>query len=176
MLESLSPRDRKLLAFLVVFLSAVIVGAVLLTLRAWLNDSASRVATQKETLALLQDLGDEYAAAAAQVKAAESRAQEFSGQSLSAYLEKTANKVGVGDQLAVSKLGSEEVGGVPQTRWKVELSRIPLDLGLNFVYDIETSGYPLAVETARVKTTSSRGEVTYSFTLEIVTFELGGGA
>ena len=89
--------------------------------------------------------------------------------------EQKANRVGVGDQLSVNRTGTEDVGGVEETRWKVELKRIPLDLGLNFVYDIETSGYPLAIETARIKTYTSRGDTTYDFTLEVVTFVLEGG-
>lgn len=171
-LETLDRRQRTLLAGLLVFISLGVIAGVLIFTKGLLDSAASRVTLQKEKFETLQDLGQEYTTATAQIAAAEERGSQFAGQPLPAYLERVANKVGVADQLSVTRTSSEESGGVTQTRYKVELKRIELDLGLNLLYEMETSGYPLDIETSRIRTNKRRDEVWYSFTLEVVTFAL----
>ncbi|MCO4747858.1 MAG: hypothetical protein KC912_23885 [Proteobacteria bacterium] len=173
-LETLDRRQRGLLAGLIAFVAMVIVAGILLVTKSVLDDAASRVVLQKEKYELLQDLGQEYATAQAQIAAAEKRGSQFSGQPLPAYLERVATKVGVSEQLSVTRSGTEEAGGVTQTRYKVELKQIALDLGLNLIHEMETSGYPLDIETTRIRTNRRRDEVWYTFTFEVVTFALEG--
>jgi type II secretory pathway component PulM len=171
-LDSLSPRDRKLLAGLLGFFGILFVVILALTLRGRLNDKASRVMDQKESLQAIQDLSEEYAVAAAQIEAAEKRLTEFGDQPLSAYLEKTASALGIAEELSVNKQQTEVVGGVEQTKYKVDLRRVEYDMSLNFVYDIETSGYPLRVDSARFKAVKYKGEKLVSLTLELTAYTL----
>jgi len=171
-LDSLSPGDRKLLAGLLGFFGILFVIIVALTLRGRLNDKASRVMDQKESLQAIQSLAEEYTLAAARIDAAEKRLNEFGDQPLSAYLEKTAASIGVAEELSVNKQQTEVVGGVEQTKYKVDLRRVAYDLSLNFVYDIETSGYPLRVDSARFKAVTYKGEKMVSLTLELTTYSL----
>ncbi|TNE85444.1 MAG: hypothetical protein EP330_25510 [Deltaproteobacteria bacterium] len=173
-LETLDRRQRMLLSGLIVFVALVVNGGVALVVKGVLDDAASRVTLQKEKFDTLQDLGQEYATAMAQIEAAEKRGSQFAGQALPAYLERVAKKIGVDEQLSVTRTGSEESGGVTQTRYKVELKQIALDLGLNLIHEMETSGYPLDIETSRIRTNKRRDETWYTFTFEVVTFTLEG--
>lgn len=174
-LDQLSPRDRRLLGGLVAFVGLVVVLLVALSLRGALRDKASRVVTQKDTLEAIQDLQGEHAVAAARIEAAEARLREYGDQPLSAYLERSAAAVGLSDELAVSRQQTEVVGGVAQTRYKVDLNRVPYDLALNFIYDIETSGYPLTVESARFRSVTTKDEKQLSVTLEMLAYSLQEG-
>lgn len=171
-LETLDRRQRGLLAGLIAFVAFVIIAGILLVTKGILDDAAGRVVQQKQTYDTLQDLGQEYATATAQIAAAEKRGSQFAGQALPAYLERVSTKVGVSDELSVTRTSTEDVGGVTQTRYKVELKQIALDLGLNLIHEMESSGYPLDVEETRIRTNRRRDEVWYTFTLGVVTFEL----
>ena len=171
-LETLDRRQRTLLAGLIAFVALVIIVGALFATRSVLDDAASRVVLQKEKFETLQDLGQEFANARAVIEAAESRGAQFKGQPLPAYLERVSDRVGVRDQLSVTRTGTEEQMGVTQTRYKVEVKGIALDLGLNVIHEMETSGYPLDIETTRIKTNKRRDEVWYNFTFEVVTYAL----
>lgn len=171
-LDSLSPRDRRLLAGLFVFGGLLFVVFVAMTLRGRLNDKASRVITQKESLEAVQDLRQEYAVAAAHIEQAEKRLDEYGDQPLSAFLEKAATQLSASEELSVNRQQTDTVNGVEQTRYKVDLRRVNYDVGMNFVYDIETSGYPLRIDSAQFKRVRYKGENMLSVTLELTTFAL----
>ena len=171
-LDQLSPRDRKLLAGLIVFFELAFVLFVALTLRSTLADKASRIVAQKETFDSMQDLRDEYVVSAAKIDAAEKRVAELGGKELSAYLEEVARKGQIGDELSVNRQQAEVEGGIEQTRYKVELRRVSYDAALLFLWDVETSGYPLRVDSADFKVTKSGEEKVYRLVLELTTFAL----
>lgn len=173
-LETLDRRQRLLLAGLILFVTLIVNAGVALVVKGVLDDRASRVALQKDKFDTLQDLGQEYANAMARVEAAEQRGSQFEGQALPAYLERVAKKIDVNDSLSVTRTGSEESGGVTQTRYKVEVKQIALDLGLNLIHEMETSGYPLEIETSRIRVNKRRDETFYTFTFEVVSFTLEG--
>lgn len=172
-LETLDRRQRTLLAGLIAFVALVIIVGALFATRSVLDDAASRVVLQKEKFETLQDLGQEFANARAVIEAAESRGAQFKGQPLPAYLERVSDRVGVREQLSVTRTGTEEQMGVTQTRYKVEVKGIALDLGLNLVYEVETSGYPVMIETTRIDARRRRDEVQYNFVFEMAAFDLG---
>lgn len=171
-IDSMSPRDKKLLAGLYCFFGLLLVVVVALSLRGRLDDKASRVVAQKESLVAIQTLQQEHALAAAHIEAAERRLREFGGKDLSAFVEEKAKLYEVSEDLSVNKQQSEQVGGIEQTRYKVALKRVPYETALQFIYDMETSGYPLRVDNARFKRLRVKGEVFVDLTLEITAFSL----
>ena len=175
-LDLLSPRDRKLLAGLIGFAGLAFVLLVAITLRSTLADKASRIVAQKETYEAMLDLRDEYVVSAGKIEAAEKRVAQLGGKELSAYLEEIARKEQIGDELSVNRLQAEVEGGIEQTRYKVELRRVSYDAALLFLWDVETSGYPLRVDSADFKVSKSGEEKVYRLVLELTTYALPTGA
>jgi hypothetical protein len=173
--DALTPRDRKLLAGLLVTFGLIVVVGVGWTLNRTLRAKAELVASRKEALALVQAFADRHAAARMRIQAG-SEGGADRNLAPSAFLERTASTVGVRDQFSVTKLTSETEGALEETRYRVELARVPIDLSHNYLYDVETSGMPLAVETAKWRVTS-RGDVKEAnLTLELVSYALQGGS
>jgi type II secretory pathway component PulM len=175
-LDLLSPRDRKLLAGLLGFVGVAFVLFVALTLRSALANKASRIVAQKEALEAMQDLRDEYVEADAKIDAAEKRVAELGGKEMSAYLEEVARKGQIADELSVNRLQTDAEGGIEQTQYKVELRRVSFDAALLFLWDVETSGYPLRIDSADFRVTKSGEEKVYRLVLELTTFALPTGA
>lgn len=176
-LESLSPRDRRLLLGLLSF--GVIVGLGLLwwTLYGVLDDKASRVRTARENLASAKLYQAEYQTAAASLAAQESRLGQFASKRVSAHLEEIAGRRGLADNLkAINESGSEVVGNIKQTRYSVDLKDLEHVDAIGFLYDLETSGYPASVNTADFKTKKTRdGGNVLNLSLELVVFSLASG-
>jgi hypothetical protein len=172
-IENLSPRDRKLLLGLVAFVSIVGFGFLLLFVRGAVDDKASRVRTAKDNLEMIEAMTVEYVSAAEKVKRGEERLERFGNESLSAYIERVAREKGLEQNLTgVSPQDSEVVGSIRQTGYRVDMKKIPLESALDFVYEIETSGYPLSVELARFKTVMQSGEKVIDLTLDLVAYQL----
>lgn len=174
-LDLLSPRDRKLLAGLLVFVGTVFVAFVALTLRSTLADKASRIVTQKETFEAMQDLRDEYVVSAAKLEAAQKRIAELGGKEMSAYLEEVARKQQIAEQLSVNRMPPEVEDGIEQTRYKVELKRVSFDNALLFLWEVENSGYPLRVESADFKASKSGEEKVIRLLVELTVFTMPTG-
>ncbi len=178
-LESLSPRDRNLLAGLIAFFSLAFVGILLWTLNGWLNSRAQTIADYKGKYELLVVMQQEYADAHQKVLDWELEAKKHTGKTPSSFLEETATKDGVREALTVSKQGTEDsTGGGKETRYKVVLKRVPLQDSVAFLYDLETSGYPMGIETADFKVHHVKGEKMITLTLETIHYEYetaGGG-
>ncbi len=68
------------------------------------------------------------------------------------------------------------MGTVKQTTFKVELKKLDVQTTVDFLYTLETSGYPLAVQSARFKTLRSGDEKLLTLTLEVVSYALVGGS
>jgi len=176
LLETLSPRDRRLLVGLVSF------GGILFLLGFWwllhglLESEASRVREAKEHLSSILDLQTEHRAATARFDAQRDRLAESTSKPVSAFIEELATEHGLNSQLsAVRQQQSEEIGDVAQTRYTVELKKAMQEPLYRFVYALETSGYPARVEQATFKTTAVKGEKLMDLTLELVVLSVKEG-
>lgn len=173
--ELMSPRDRKLLAGLVLFVGFLLtVGFVLFT-RGLVNDKAERVRSAKNDLEILQAMADNYQEAALKVSRAETRLTQFKGQPASAYLEKVARDNSVIEQLTVNQQGTELVGTMRQTTFRAELKKVSVQSAIEFLYDFETSGYPAKVTLARFKPSGTPGEKIIDVSLELVSYQVEEG-
>lgn len=172
-LESLSPRDRRLLIGLVSFGTFVGLAFLWYSLYGILDNKASRVRAARENLETAKVLQAEYQGAAASLAAQESRLRQYEGKRVSAHLEELASKRGVTDNLrAVNESGSEVVGNIKQTKYSVELRNLEHQDAIGFLYELETSGYPASVEVAQFKSKKTREGSVLDLALELVVFSL----
>lgn len=176
-IESLSPRDRRLLFGLFTFGTLVGVSLLSWTLYGLLDDKASRVRTARDNLATARLYQAEYQTAAADLAAQESRLREFEDKRLSAHLEELASKRGVTENLrSVNESGSEVVGNLKQTRYAVELKDLEHVDAIGFLYELETSGYPVSVDQAEFRAKKARdGASKLDLSLELLVFSLAEG-
>jgi type II secretory pathway component PulM len=173
--ESMSPRDRKLLAGLFVFFAVVICGGAIWYARGVLDAKAKTVRNTKDNVVLFQAMAEQYEQDSEKIAKAEQSLSQYKGQPASAYLEKAAQTAGVRDAFTVTQQGSEVVGSLRQTTYRVELRNVPLESVVGYIHDIETSGYPLSVDLARLKASGGPEGKVISLTLELVSYQLAEG-
>lgn len=175
-LEALSPRDRRLLVGLVLFLLFVITGGFWYMLHSTLQDKASRVAIAKESYARIQKLEAEYRTADGQFQSQKGRLEQAQRQPVTTWVEDLANRHQLRDALsAVRETSREQVGDIQQVRYTVEMKRAQQEPLYRFLYELETSGFPAKVETASFRVASVREEKQMDLTLDIMVLSLLGG-
>ena len=168
-LSGLSERDRKLLLGLLGgALLAVIVGGFY-AMNSALAGIQSQVDYRQDALMRAQLMAAEFQAneaTAAQIS------EEHKGANLRAFLEKTAQSVGIADNLDSVKATSTSVNGdLEETLYAAQLSKLSLEAATNFLYEIETSGFPLVIQSARFKSRRSKGERRIKLSLDIATYK-----
>jgi type II secretory pathway component PulM len=171
---SLSPRDRKLLAGLALFGSVVYVGGLWTTLYSVLDDRAGRVRDAKTQLTEALALQEQYIAAASVLRAQQGRLRQHAGTPVTAFVEKAAGEADLSDALkSVNERGKpEQVGSMSQATWTVDLAKAPLDGLVQFLYEVETSGYPIAVQSATFKASGKPGARVIDLKLDVVVYEV----
>jgi hypothetical protein len=172
-LDELSTRDRNLLTGLLLFGGFATTGFITWTLTAWLADAASRVEVAKEKLQASQELRAEYMGVLQQIDAAEARLAQMKARSVSAFVEDLANRAAVKENLqAANETESQVVGQFRQSSYKVELKGAPLGGVVAFLHNIETSDFPVRVESARLRGVSMRPEKKIDLSLELISYSL----
>lgn len=175
--DSLSRRERRMVMGLVLFLGVVVGGGLAWTLKSRLDDKASKVRMAKDNYEILVAMEERFLEADAVIKASETRLREYAGVRLDAHVEKIATQTGVSEQLrSVDEQGTETVGNVMQRRYRIDLRKVTVAQALDFIYDLETSGYPVSVERANLKTVFVSGERLLNVRLEVVTLSIEEGA
>ena len=177
-LETMSPRDKWLLAVLFAVGAFGVIVLVGVTLHGRIVDRRSRLQDAQDNLDLITGMQSQYAEAAKKVKTNEDMLKQYEGQPVSAFIEKAAKENNVQEDLsAVTEQGTETVGNVKTTKYRVELKHVPYEptrYGLKFIEYIETSGYPVRIDTVHFKTTFVSGAKVLDITLDLSAFALGG--
>lgn len=169
-LEDLSPRDRRLLVGLVAGLLVLGLGAAIWAMSSSLSAQQSRVAERANTLRIIQEMSAEHAAAAASVEELEAKIAEYEGTDLQAFLDQASHRVGVSDRLdsVRDKPNATEVNGnLEERRYTAALSSLTLEEYTNFLWELESTGYPLRIRSSTVRTRTRLGEKTLSVDLDI---------
>lgn len=171
-LSGLSERDRKLLLGLLGgALLAVIVGGFY-AMNSALAGIQSQVDYRQDALMRAQLMAAEFQANEATAAQISEKLEEHKGANLSAFLEKTAQSVGIADNLDSVKATSTSVNGdLEETLYAAQLSKLSLEAATNFLYEIETSGFPLVIQSARFKSRRSKGERRIKLSLDIATYK-----
>lgn len=172
-LAGMTERDRRLLLGLAVFAVIVIVGGGIWWMKGSLDGLEAKVADRQETLRRVRVLGADYAETKAQAEEISAKIAEYEGTDLSAFLEQVADKSNVGDRLdAVRQKSSTDDGDLVETVYAVKLTRLLQDELASFLYEVESSGYPLRVRTLTVKSRKRGGEVMLNVDMDISAYKV----
>jgi hypothetical protein len=167
-LEALSRRDRMLLVGLLGFGAVLFVSVSGYIAWSILDAKADAVIEVKGQVAEMQILQRKYQSAEATFKSHEEALRNK--QPVSTFIEGLASKHEITDQLSnINAQGSPEVvGSIAQQRYTVEIKKAPQENIFRFLYDLETSGYPVSVEQAAFKSQKTRDGVMMNLTLELM--------
>jgi type II secretory pathway component PulM len=171
-LAGLTDRDRKLLFSLIGgFAIAAVSGGVF-----WLNSSLanleSGVTYREQTLINAQLIAMEYANNVETAEEIAANLEKHRNTNLSAFLEKSATSVGLQESIDSVKEQSSDINGdLEEKLFTAEFSNLTLEDVSNFLYEIESSGYPLVIQSARFKTRKKSGERVLKLTLAIAAYK-----
>lgn len=177
---AMSPRDRKLLVGLAIFLALALLGGAWWLGGGIVADARSRVTDREAALDQLQSLAAAQSEASAQVASIEEELRKHADQDLPSYMEKSAQKVGLSANL--SGVREKEVrteGTLEEKVYGVEIAKISLQQLVDLLYEIETSGYPLRIRSMKTKSVTVQGAKLLNVSMEASAFRLvdaGGGA
>ena len=125
------------------------------------------------TLSFIKTLGEEQEGAMVQPESVQGEIAKYQGTDLSAFLEKAAQSAQIKDQLdSVQPTTSTENGFLEQRNYDVSLKKVSLEQFLNFLWTVETDGYPLQILSTQMKTAKSGGEKVLNVKLEIAAFRI----
>jgi general secretion pathway protein M len=161
-----------LLGLVGVFVVALVVGG------AWtMNGTLDSLETTRDNR--IDDLNyvnrtlTEYQEAQIELQRIEKDMASFDGQDLSSFLEKAADSAEIRDRLdSVRENSVEEMGDLEEKNYSVKLSRVSLDQMVTFLYQVEGTGYPLKITSAKFKRVKVSGEWLLNVTLEIAAYRL----
>jgi len=174
--EKMSSRDKKLLTGLVMFFGIFGLALMTYTLVSVRSNLEARVRDAKSTLVEVQALQREYDQTAAMLKAQQARLDQHAGQQLSAYVEQLAGEQGIGEGLKnAERVEMVEENGLVATKWRVTVKGRTYNETINFLLALENGGYPLRIETARLKRVTVKREPAVDLTLELHTYKVAEG-
>lgn len=170
--DGLPARSRYMLLFLLILLGVTWMGGLWWMTSTSLEGQVEDFERRKRTLRDLQTLQVQYIQANQLIEQAEQRLAELGRQNPSSYIEQRVTQHDVRDALrSIERLGTETRGNIQETRYRVSLERAPLAPTMEFVYDIENSGF-LGTESANVRTSFVQGERLLNLTLDLIAYDL----
>lgn len=173
LLADMSPRDRALFLGLFALVGVGLLGGALWWMSSTLSGLESRISDREDALAGIQLAAAQYEVAAEEATAIETQLKKHAGTDLSSYLEKAAASAQVKDKLkSVREKSSAVDGNIEEKLHTVSLNQLSLGELTEFLYEVETSGYPLRIKTFRVKTRTRRGETTLNVDMDISAFQI----
>ena len=158
-LDGMSPRDRSLLLGLVGFVTVAIVLGGAWTMNNKLESLEDTRDKRIEDLNYVNRSLTEYQEAQIELQQIESDMARFDGQDLSSFLEKAADSAEIRDRLdSVRENSVVELGDLEEKNYSVKLSKVTLDQMVSFLYQVEATGYPLKITSAKFKRVKVSGE------------------
>lgn len=172
-LASMTPRDRKLLLGLSIGGALFLVFGGIFLMKQSLDARQAQVADRQEALRRVHLLAADFADSSAQAQQIEAKIAEHAGTDLSAYLEQVASRTNVGDRLdSVREKSTSEEGTLQETMYAVSLTKLGQAELATFLYEMESTGYPLQVRNMTVKSRKRAEEVTLNVDLDIAAYTL----
>ena len=172
-LASMSSRDRTMFIGLIVFGVLVVTGGSAFLMNRVLGDLEERIDSQSHTLQIMETMASDYRESSEKAEQIEEELSRNTDNDLSAFLEKSAKNTGIGDKLDAVKEKSTSSDGVLQEKlYAVTLSKLELSELSDFLYEVETAGFPMQIQTLKVKTRTKKGERTLSVDLDIAAYTL----
>jgi len=172
-LSEMSPRDRNLALGLVGFGTLAVVVLGIWWMRSTLGGLGTRLEDARFTLQRVQMLATDQASNEAKASQIKADIQKWGSTDLSTFLEQAAQKAQVGDHLDQVKEKSTTVEGSLESKlYAVRLTQLDQNQLGGFLYEAETAGYPLKVESIKVKTKKRDNQVFLDVDLDISTFRI----
>ncbi len=172
LVATMSPRDRALFMGLVLMVYGSLLGGVWYFGSGALRDVRSRISDNEQTLAMLAGLASDQASAATEVERIEAELKRNAGTDLSTYVEKAAQKLGISTSLQVRERETTADGNLESKTYSVEVQKVTLQQVKDFLYELESTGYPLKITGARFKTTLLAGVKALNVSLDVTAFKL----
>ena len=167
-LGEMSPRDRKLLTGLMAAAFLGVIGGSGWWMKTHIGTMQSRLDDRKETLRLIEVMGDDEKAASERAGQIEAELKRHAGTDLSTYMEQTADKVGVRDRLdSVKEKQATVDGNLEEKMYAVSLSKLSVNEMARLLKEVESNGYPLKVRSLKLKTRNSGEEKLVDMNMEI---------
>jgi Tfp pilus assembly protein PilO len=171
LLHGLSPRDRVLLAGLVVFLLTGMTFGVVAGMKGSLDSNRNRLADRKMQLALAEEMVGDYEQGQERSVKIEAEMARHSGTDLSAFLEQAAQRAGVRDKLAsVKEKGTTNTGFLEEKLYAVNVDKLSQTEMTDLLHEIETAGYPLTVRNTKIKVVTRSGERLLNLSMDIAAY------
>ncbi|MCB9778261.1 MAG: type II secretion system protein M [Alphaproteobacteria bacterium] len=176
-LASMSDRDRKLLLGLIVFGAVTVVAGGIWFMKNSLDGLEQKLAERQQTRQRVVVMLDDYQESATKADEISARIASYAGTDLSTHLEQVADKVGVKERLdSVRQKSASDQGDLVETVYAVTLNELQQDELSGFLFEMETSGYPLKVRSMSVKRRKKSGEYSLNVDLDIATYKVASAA
>lgn len=172
LVATMSPRDRWLFMGLVLTVYGAVLGGLWYFGHGFLSDVRSRIDSEQQTLAALSGMASDQAEAATEVAKIETELKKHAGTDLSTFVEKAAQKIGISTSLQVRERETSADGNLESKTFSVEVQKISLQQVKDFLYELESTGYPLKVTGARFKTSTLAGVKVLNVSLDVTAFRL----
>jgi type II secretory pathway component PulM len=170
---NMSPRDRILLVAMLAVLCLVLLSLGGFAMKKSLRGLRSELARRQSQLVTVTELGASYAEASKRKAEIDDLLSSQSGTTLSAFLEKAADKVQIRDNIKqVRERSVSSLGDLEDKQYSVQVSKVSLEQLSGFLYEIEAAGYPLKVRSLKLKAVTVSGQKILDANLEISAFRI----
>ena len=172
---ALPPRDRFLAAGLIVSTFFGGLGFGVYSMNNTLRSERQDIERIGKSVELIQVLQAEQASLESEVAQIEESLAKNATTDLSAFLEQSATKSGFNPKeknMQVREKSTSKDGRLQEKVFSVNLSNLTTEEFAKFLFQTETSGYPLKIQTSTVKTRKRREEVTLNLSLDIAAYKL----
>jgi len=174
-MANMSPRDRMLgLVTVVVVTLAVVVGGML-WMHSTISNQKSRVADRTDTLHLIKAMAADYQDNSAKAAAIEDLLRKHSNTDLSSFLEQAAGRANIGDRLSAVReksTGSDEM--LEEKVYSVSISRVTVEEMSSFLYEVESTDYPLRILSFKAKSRKRGDEKLLDLDMDVASYRLVG--
>jgi type II secretory pathway component PulM len=173
LLEGMSARDRMLLYLLVIFFTIVGLGLGTMAVKSHLARLDETLDNRRGQLAMVREMAVDYAEGTEQLEDIETKLRSHKGTTLSAFLEKSADKAQIRDSLKqVKERSTTTLETMEEKSFTAQLRPVSLEQLVGFLYEVETSGYPLLIKSLTAKTITISGTKSLDVTLDISAYKL----
>ncbi len=170
LLDSMSPRDRRLLLFMVTTIVVVVTLVAVLQAKKHLRYLEQEIARKQQQLELVRAETERYQALKQQIAAIEKQLSENPDFNLTAFLEREADKLGMSDAISINTRGETAKEGFLETLVNVKLRKRSLVDIVRYLYAIETAPQHLVIKSLRIRTSyGSRSDLHVDLDVSIMT-------
>ena len=172
---ALPPRDRILAVGLIVSTFFGGLGFGVYSMNKKLNAERQEIERVGKSVELIQVLQAEQASLESEVAQIEESLAKNATTDLSAFLEQSATKSGFNPKeknMQVREKSTTKDGRLQEKVFSVSLSNLSTEEFAKFLFQTETSGYPLQIQTSTVKRRKRSDGVNLNLSLDIAAYKL----